>query len=251
MSEQLDSAAYYHIAYRPHSIMNPLDERRLLMMAAQCELREDSRILDVGSGNGWSVLQITREWNCYSTQVDVSEQWTQQARELFDEYGLSDRTEIHCMDVRQFHIEDDSFDLVLCLGTAPLYGGFEGALRTLAGCVKPDGYVIIGEPSMRHPLPKRYAQYLAMLRWDVLGERELMHIIDRSGFELLWNLRSTRDEWDIYMSKQWKAVSDHARLYPEDEEAHEFLDWVRDEQEVYLRYQRHWVDWNVMLLRAI
>jgi hypothetical protein len=53
------------------------------------------------------------------------------------------------------------------------------------------------------------------------------------------------------MSMQWKAVSDHARRHPEDEQAQEFLDWVRDEQEVYLRYQRHWVEWNVMLLRTI
>lgn len=251
MSEQLDSAAYYHIAYRPHRIMNPLDDARFLTLAAECGLGEYSRVLDIGSGNGWSSLLLARAFHCRCTLVDVSEQWTTQARALFASEGLEALGEIHHMDARSFYPGDAEFDLVLCLGTAPLYDGFSGALEAFTRVIKPDGYVIIGEPSARLPLPKRYAQYLETLQWDVLGERQLMRAIDDCGFELLWNLRSTADEWDRYMSMQWKAVSDHARLHPDDEQAQEFLDWVRDEQEVYLRYQRHWVEWNVMLLRAI
>ncbi|MBE0644126.1 MAG: class I SAM-dependent methyltransferase [Bacteroidetes bacterium] len=251
MKEQLDSAAYYHIAYTRHSIMNPLDDARFLRMASECELGPHARVLDIGSGNGWSALLLARDWNCFCTQVDISEQWTEQARVLFEAHGLSHRTEIHCMEAADFNCEEAPYDLVLCLGTAPVYGGFADALGVFSRCVRPDGYVIIGEPSARLPLPKRYAEYLAMLQWDVHGERQLMRIIDDSGFEMLWNLRSTRDEWDRYMGMQWKAISDHARAHPGDEQANEFLDWVRDEQEVYLRYQRHWVEWNVMLLRAI
>jgi SAM-dependent methyltransferase len=251
MSEHLDSAAYYHIAYGPHRIMNPLDDARFMEITSQCGLGPSSRVFDVGSGNGWSALLLAREWNCHCTQVDVSERWTAQARALFAEHGLSDRCEIHCMDAQHFYPGQAEYDLVLCLGTAPLYGGFGDALKVFARAVRPDGYVIIGEPSARLPLPKRYAQYLEMLQWEVHGERQLMRTIDDSGFELLWNLRSTKYEWDRYMSMQWKAVSDHARAHPDDEQAQEFLDWVRDEQEVYLRYQRHWVEWNVMLLRAI
>ena len=251
MSEQLDSAAYYHIAYRPHRIMNPLDDHRFLALAAECGLGAESRVLDIGSGNGWASLLLAREYGCHCTQVDVSAQWTEAARALFAGYGLEANTAVHCMDARQFDAGEAEYDLLLCLGTAPVYGGFAEALRVFARAVRPDGFVVIGEPSARLPLPKRYAQYLEMLQWEVHGERQLMRIIDDSGFELLWDLRSTRDEWDRYMGMQWKAVSDHARAFPGDEQAHEFLDWVRDEQEVYLRYQRHWVDWNVLLLRAI
>ncbi|MBR9975622.1 MAG: class I SAM-dependent methyltransferase [Bacteroidetes bacterium] len=251
MSEQLDSAAYYHIAYRRHRIMNPLDDNRFLAIAGQCDLGSQSRVLDIGSGNGWPALLLMREWGCHCTQVDVSAQWTEQASALFEEAGLSALTDIHTMDARQFDIGEAEYDLALCLGTAPVYGGFADALDVFARAVSHDGFVIIGEPSARLPLPKRYAQYLQMLQWEIHGERQLMNIIDKKGFELLWNLRSTRDEWDRYMGMQWKAVSDFARAHPGDEAAHEFLDWVRDEQEVYLRYQRHWLDWNVMLLRAV
>ena len=251
MSEQLDSAAYYHIAYRPYRIMNPLDDARFLTLAAQCGLGESSRVLDIGSGNGWSSLLLAREFHCHCTLVDISEQWTAQARALFASEGLEALGEIHNMDARSFYPGDAEFDLVLCLGTAPLYGGLSGALKAFARVLNPEGYVIVGEPSARLPLPKRYARYLETLEWDIVGERQLMREIDDRGYELLWNLRSTSDEWDRYMSMQWTAVNNHARLNPGDEQAQEFLDWVRDEQEVYLRYQRHWVEWNVMLLRAM
>ena len=251
MSEQLDSAAYYHIAYRSHRIMNPIDDQRFLAIAGQCALGSESRVLDIGSGNGWPALLLARAWGCHCTQVDISAQWTEAARALFDGEACAHLTDIHTMDARQFDPGEADYDLALCLGTAPVYGGFRETLGVFARAVRHDGFVIIGEPSVRLPLPKRYAQYLAMLQWDIHGERELMRIIDDSGFELLWNLRSTRDEWDRYMGMQWKAVSDHAHAHPGDEQAHEFLDWVRDEQEVYLRYQRHWLEWNVMLLRAI
>ncbi|MFZ1729042.1 MAG: class I SAM-dependent methyltransferase [Bacteroidota bacterium] len=251
MSEQLDSAAYYHIAYQQHRIMNPLSDERFLLLAEQCELGPESRVLDIGSGNGWSSLLLAKEWDCSSVQVDISEYWTDQARSLFGAHGFSARTAIHCMDAKNFAHEEAAYDLVVCLGTAPVYGGFAEALQVFSSCLKPDGRVIIGEPSARLPLPKRYAEYLKMLQWEVHGERQLMRIIDDGGFEMLWNLRSTQDEWDRYMSLQWQSVSDHARAFADEEQSQDFLEWVRDEQEVYLRYQRHWVEWNVMLLRAI
>lgn len=250
MSEELDATAYYHIAYRSHHIMNPLGDERFLLLAAECGLGARSRVLDIGSGNGWSASLIARRWGCRVTMVDVSAQWTALARALFEREGLMPLAEFHMMDARAFDPVPGSYDLVLCLGTAALYGGFADALQAFAAVLASGSHVIIGEPSVRLPLPKRFAEYLARIRWDVHDERQLMRAIDESGFELLWNLRSTQDEWDRYMSMQWKAISDHARAQPEDEQAGEFLDWVRDEQEVYLRFQRHWMDWNVMLLRA-
>ena len=251
MCEELDATAYYHIAYRSHRIMNPLDDERFLLLAGECGLAAGSRVLDIGSGNGWSALLLARRWGCHVTMVDVSAQWCAQARALFEREGLAHQAEIHMMDARDFHPEPGVYDLVLCLGTAPLFGGFTEALEECARILEPGQHVLIGEPSARLPLPKRYAEYLARIRWEVHGERQLLRAIDRCGFALLWNLRSTHDEWDRYMSMQWTAISDHARAMPDDEQAGEFLDWVRDEQEVYLRFQRHWMDWNVMLLRAM
>ncbi|MBN1448696.1 MAG: class I SAM-dependent methyltransferase [Bacteroidetes bacterium] len=251
MADQLESAAYYHIAYEPHSIMNPLSDERFLLLARQCGLDRNSRVLDIGSGNGWSSYLLCREFGCHSTQIDISEQWTARARLLFSREGLSTHTDIHCMDAASFFCEDNAYDLVLCLGTALLYEGFGPALDVFARTIRRNGCIIIGELSAEPPLPKRYKDYLASFDWDMTGSRTLLRAIDDRGLELLWALRSTPDEWDRYMSMQWKAVSDRARAHPDDAQLQEFLDWARDEQETYLRYQRHHVDWNVFLLRRL
>ncbi|MDT8322658.1 MAG: class I SAM-dependent methyltransferase [Bacteroidota bacterium] len=251
MGEQLDSAAYYHIAYDAHGIMNPLDDSRFLFLAEQCGLNANARILDIGSGNGWSSLLLCRTFGCHSVQVDVSPQWTARARALFVKEALSDHTEIHCMDAAAFHLEDASYDLIVCLGTAAVYGGFAPALEVLRPALRDGGTVIIGEPSAESPLPRRYREYLDALGWGILDARALLRAIDDSGFEALMVLRSSGDEWDRYMGMQWKAISDRLRSAPGDAQLREFAEWARDEQESYLRFQRHWVDWNVFLLRTL
>ncbi len=251
MSEQLDSAAYYHIAYDAHTIMNPLGDERFLFLAEQCGLTSSSRVLDIGSGNGWSSLLLCRRFGCCSVQVDVSSQWTARARALFEREQCADRTEIHCMDAAAFHLEQDAFDLVLCLGTAPVYGGFAPALSALQPVLREGGCIIVGEPSAEGPLPRRYREYLDEFGWEIFDAKTLLRIIDDCGLEALMTLRSTRDEWDRYMGLQWKAISDRRHAVPGDAQLREFAEWARDEQEAYLRFQRHWVDWNVFLLRAL
>ncbi len=251
MSEQLDSAAYYHIAYEAHGIMNPLADERLLLLARQCGLNETSRILDIGSGNGWASFLLCREFGCHVTQVDVSQLWTTQARALYEEHGLADRTEIHCVDASEFHHAAGMYDLVLCLGTAAIYGGFDAALRMLVPCITPRGAIIVGETSAEPPLPRRYTEYLGSSGWNILGSRTLLRTNDDHGLEIDWILRSTVDEWDRYMSLQWQSINTYARENPDDDQAQQFAEWARDEQEAYLRYQRRLVDWNVFLLRPL
>lgn len=251
MSEQLDNAAYYHIAYEAHAIMNPLDDRRFLFLAEHCGLDASSRVLDIGSGNGWSSLLLCRAFGCRSVQVDVSPQWTARARALFDREQLAERCEIHCMDAAAFHLEEEVYDCVVCLGTAAVFGGFGPALSAFRPALRPGGHVIIGEPSAEAPLPKRYREYLDSSGWEIFDAKTLLGVIDDCGFETLMALRSTPDEWDRYMGLQWKAVSDRLRSAPDDAQLQEFAEWARDEQEAYLRFQRHWVDWNVFLLRTL
>ncbi|MCB2205157.1 class I SAM-dependent methyltransferase [bacterium] len=251
MSDQLDSADYYHIAYDAHGIMNPLADDRLLFLARQCGLDAQSRILDIGSGNGWASMLLCREFGCHSTQVDISEQWTARARQLFEQERLLDRTEIHCLDASSFFLEENTYDLVLCLGTAPVFGGFAPALQKLDPALRDSGHIIIGEPSTEPPLPRRYQEYLDAFGWEIFSSKTLMRLIDDCGMEMLMTLRSTADEWDRYMGLQWKAISDRLREAPDDAQLQEFAEWARDEQESYLRFQRHWVDWNILLLRSL
>lgn len=230
--------------------MNPLGDDRFLLLARQCGLSPNSNVLDIGGGNGHASLLLCREWHCRVTLVDISMQWTTLARSGFDDAGFGDSIIILRQDASTFTCEPHSIDLTLCLGTSPIYGGFSPTLRTLRTMVAPGGHIIIGEPCMDRMPPHRYREYLEKLNWIIHPSHTLLRSIADNDCELLWLLRSTHDEWDRYMSLQWQAIAAHAAANPGDTQAQEFLDWSHDEQEVYLRYQRHSVDWNIMLLRV-
>jgi SAM-dependent methyltransferase len=245
-----DPVAYYHVAYARHHIMNPLEEKRLLSAAALCAPQPGGRVLDIGSGKGWASLLLAQEWGCHATLVDPSPRWTAEARELFDGAGLSANAEIHEMEATQFAPEDGIFDIVLCLGTTPVYGGFRSTVEALLPALAPGGTLIVGEPTIDVPVPKRFSSFLKEWGWEVPTMRQIMRDCAALGIELLCSLRSTREEWDTYMNLQWLALLDHARANPDNAQAQDFLEWMRDEQEVYLRYQRQYMDWTLMLLRA-
>ena len=248
---EFDSTAYFHAAYSRHGIMNPLGDRRLLDAAGHCGLHSGSRILDIGSGNGWASFLLSRQWGCHATFVDPSPVWTQKAAALFSNNGIENRVELHQLEATDYSYEIESFDLVLCLGTTPVYGGFRQAILSLLPALAPGGMLLIGEPTIDSTPPKRYSNFLAEWGWNVLSISKVLKECDQLGLELLYSVRSTHEEWDNYMNLQWLAIIENARFNPGDEQAQDFLDWMRDEQEVYLRFQRHHMDWNLLLLRPL
>lgn len=246
-----DTTAYYHIAYGPHAIMNPISDDRFLFLVRHCLAPGARRALDIGSGKGHAALLLTDHCALHVEQVDISAQWTAEAAALFTARGLADRTTIHCMDAALYEASIGSFDLIVCLGTAAIHGDVTRALAALVPALSPDGILLLGEATIDATIPRRYEQHLAEQGWHVPSSRDLLEAFDAASLELVMAMRSTHDEWDRYMSLQWKAVSDHARAHPDDEQAHEFLDTARDEQELYLRYQRRFMDWTVFALRPL
>ncbi len=251
MHEDFDTTAYYHIAYTPHTIMNPIAEDRFLFLAQSCAPVPARRALDIGSGKGHTSLLLAEQVGMHTVQVDISAQWTEAAAALFTARALADRTEIHCMDAAHYEASPGVFDVIVCLGTAAIYGGCDRALAALVPALSPDGLLLLGEATIDGTPPKRYEQHLREQGWHVPSSQELLAQFDHAGLEVMMALRSTADEWDRYMSLQWKAVSDHARAHPSDAQAADFLESARDEQELYLRYQRRLMDWTVFALRPL
>ena len=245
----VDSVAYYHRAYVPHRIMNPISPDRFTSIARRHLPAAGAVVLDVGSGKGHASLALAQACAAHCVQIDSSAIWTAQAAELFREHGMESRTQILTMDAVGYEAPEEAFDAIVCLGTAPIYGGLEGALDELAHALRPGGVFIIGETSSDLPLPRKYRTYVEKQNWAILSADEMLDIVDAAFFELLECSRSSTEEWDEYMNLQWTAIADHARAHPDNREAQEYVAWAREEQEVYLAYQRHFLDWNVVVLR--
>lgn len=249
MEDALTYEEYYHIAYRRHRIMNPLPDRALPLFSDLAGLNADSHILDIGSGKGYTALGITKHCGTHSTQVDISPVWTAQAAELFAQQRLEHNSEILTADAREFNISLNTYDMIICLGNSPIYGGFHEAVETFLPGLKKGGTLLMGEATIRENVPEEFLANLESLEWMLPTENELLLTIEEHELALLYARRSSREEWDEYMGLQWVEVNNYIASNPRDKIVPELRDWLEDEQETYLRFQRHYLDWTVFLLR--
>ncbi|MAT40003.1 MAG: hypothetical protein CL946_10415 [Ectothiorhodospiraceae bacterium] len=241
---------YYSIAYAEHTIMNPLTLPTVREIGRRCGLKAGSRIVDIGSGKGYVCHEYAKEFEAHSVQIDKSPQWIAEATRLFADAGLLDYTELIEDDVKNIDLKPAEFDLAICLGNTPIFGGFERTVTRLLNTLRPGGHLLIGEAIVPEEVPAAYNEYLDELEWRIHTGRELFTIVEENEAEIVYFRRSTDQEWDDYLSLQWHSLLNFLRDNPDHPHYEEILDWLKDEQEQHLRFGIHYLDWGVFLIRS-
>jgi predicted O-methyltransferase YrrM len=102
------------------------------------------RILEVGTFTGYSstAMALALPPDGRITCLDVSEEWTDIAREAWTDAGVADKVDLHLAPAVETlaTLEDDSFDLAFIDADKPSYDAYyEGCLRV----VRPGGVVLL------------------------------------------------------------------------------------------------------------
>jgi len=244
----MDIAAYYDIAYTDHTIMNPIREDALLGIVGRFVRHSEPALLDIGSGKGYPALALAREFGARCTLLDSRPRWNDAARTLCAKHGLERLLVRQETQASALSFGTPQWQIIMCLGTTPVFGNFSAALRILGPALSNDGFFIIGEPCIDVPLPRAYRAWINRQGWDILDMRRLLRILDMQRLELRCCRRSTTEEWDDYMNLQWNSIIEHAASRPADPSAREYLARAREERNIYLRYQRHYMEWNALII---
>jgi SAM-dependent methyltransferase len=157
---------------------------RLPGLAARLE--EGGRLLDVGCGGGWAVVQIAERFPRTScVGIDVEPYSVRLAQRLIEERGLADRCEAHARSVDQLG-EDDAYDVVTSFlvvhEIAPSLK--PGAFAAVARALKPGGYFLIFDeayPETDATLQTMPTRFAALAQWyeltwgNVVDTRTALH----------------------------------------------------------------------------
>jgi SAM-dependent methyltransferase len=158
----------------------------------RARLEEGGRVLDVGCGGGWAVVQLAErfpEVSCVG--IDVEPYSVDLARRLLVERGLADRCQARLQSVDQLD-EDGSYDVATSFlvvhEIAP--AAKPAAFAAVARALKPGGYFLIFDetyPETDAALQTMPARFAALAQWyeltwgNVVGTRTELHALCRDA----------------------------------------------------------------------
>ena len=130
------------------AIMNPTTPEKVLLAGQAAGLREGSRVVEIGCGNGTILALWGREYGVSGLGIEVREDACRRAGQALREAGVRDQITVRCMDAREY-VPDEPFDCAASIGASHIWGGFAATIDALMELVTDEGVIIIGDRCWR------------------------------------------------------------------------------------------------------
>jgi SAM-dependent methyltransferase len=151
-------------------------------------VRENSRVLEVGSGSGGPAIYLAAERGCHVTGVDINEHGVENGRRLAEDRGLADRVRFDSVDAsKPLPFSDATFDAVLSNDAMCHIANRLDALRDWHRVVRSGGRILFTDalvvtgPISADEIATRSS--IGLYIFVPPGENE--RLIANAGFELL------------------------------------------------------------------
>jgi len=243
------SLRFHEIGEGTHRILNPIDDRRLMLLGEICRLTPAHRLLDLACGKGEMMALWAQRWGISAVGIDLSHVFTAAARDRVSELGIADRVTIIQGDAGAYAAEPGTFDVVSCIGATWIGGGLIGTLNLMRPALKPDGLLLVGEPYWNQmPPPEAYAA-LGVGPDDFSTLLGTMERFEGVGFELVEMVLADPEGWDRYYASQWWNLDLWLRTHPDDPEYAEGRKFLEQQRWSHLAFGRHYLNWGIFVLR--
>lgn len=178
----------------------PLDEFHTAGRAATLKalalmpLEQGMHVLDAGSGIGGTARRLAMDYGCRVTGLDLTPEFTEVARRLTEETGLSDKCAFETGSVLATPFPDRSFDAAVTFHVAMNIEDRAGFYREMSRVVKAGAPFCVFDvmkgpmPGMIYPVPWAETSATSFLK----SAGETRALLDETGFEVV-NEENLRD----------------------------------------------------------
>jgi SAM-dependent methyltransferase len=237
------------IAHSHHPIAAPISGVNVNRLLRRADRRVAARVLDLGCGEAaWALQALAHHPDGYADGVDISRYALERAAHAAAERGLADRLTLHERDARTY-VPDGDYDLVLCVGSTHVFGGFGETLRQAGRHVRPDGVLMVGECFWSvAPTPES----LAALDASESDYTDLPGLVDQAeevGWTPVYAHVSDAAEWNHYEWSWVGSLAEWALDNPGHPDAAGALAFSREHRDQWLRGYRHVLGFVTLVLR--
>jgi SAM-dependent methyltransferase len=235
---------YFIVAERDHEIQNPTSEEKLRLLGERLRLDSGSRVLDIASGRGGPAILLAQEFGCRVEGIEVAPEFHAAAVERADTARLAELVSFRLADASQVELEQDAYDVALCLGASFVWGSLAGTLDALEPAVRDGGYVVVGEPYLRaFAVPPEYEEG----HGPYTSLEGTVAIVDSGALRTVAVIDSAVDDWDRYETLHWRAVEEWLAESPDDPDADDIRARHEKYKRAYLRYGRELLGWAIFV----
>lgn len=126
-----------------------------------CDIDEDSYVLDVGCGVGITPCLLAKEYGCRVVGVDISETMLKRARERANRKKVEHQVEFKKATAQHLPFEDKVFDAVICESVVAFPKNKQKVVNEYARVAKSGGYVGMNEVTWIKTPPSDLVEYLS------------------------------------------------------------------------------------------
>lgn len=247
----LDIPRIFTITESAHRIHNPFTPEKLATLGAVLRLDAGTRVLDLGSGSGEMLCTWARDYGITGVGVDMSQLFSEHAKQRAKELGVADRVEFIHGDAADF-VVDNKVGVAACVGATWIGGGVAGTIELLNKSLDTNGILLIGEPYWRQlPSTDEIAKAcLANSISDFLTLPELVASFDELGYDVVEMVLADQEGWDRYEAAKWLTMRRWLAANPNDELAEEVRAQLTTAPKRHVAYIREYLGWGVFALMA-
>ncbi|MCW5655921.1 class I SAM-dependent methyltransferase [Hydrogenophaga sp.] len=245
----MDIPRIFNITESAHRIHNPFTPDKFVTLGAALRLEPDTHVLDLGSGSGEMLCTWARDHGIRGTGVDMSQLFSEQARQRAEELGVADRVGFVHGDAAGY-VADEKVGVAACVGATWIGGGASGTIDLLSKSLRSGGIILIGEPYWRQLPPTEDVARgcLASSVADFLVLPELLAFFGGLGYDVVEMVLANQDGWDRYEAAKWLTMRRWLEAHPDDELAAEVRARLSSEPRRQAAYTREYLGWGVFAL---
>jgi len=186
-----------------------------------------SKVVDLGCGKGAAAITIAKEFGCQVAGIDGMPDFIETAKSKSVEFGISELCSFVCADVRERIEKLKNFDLAVWGSVGSIFGSVEATLKALAGCLKPQGFLIYDDGYIREGREITLPLYIK--------RTELLKVIASTGFKI-WEERKYDAEYIMYTETEMQK--------PIIQRCQELMQKIPQKKELFRQYitnqEREW-----------
>ncbi|MEQ1936593.1 MAG: class I SAM-dependent methyltransferase [Fimbriimonadaceae bacterium] len=230
----MDRQRYSNIAHAHCAFASPVSYGKAMELLRRAGMNEEPNgetksLLDIGCGFG-SWTSIAANYNCNATGVDRNEHAIERAKK-----GPTQATFI-LGDAKE--ITNETFDIILCIGSTHALGGLEPTLEFCLSRLNPQGKIILGEGFWAQKPHPEYLKMLGGTEDEFTSHAENAQRITNAGYRIWYSTTSSPDEWDEYEGKYRSSMLEWGQNNPDDPETADYLALTDSWYDAYLRWGR-------------